>query len=69
MTMGHNAPCYTCTRHSEICHAQCQEYHEWAQALRQGKAAQRVGDGADEVLITNLQRRKKAWNDSRRGQR
>lgn len=41
------APCYTCTRRSEICHAQCVAYHEWAANLKRQSAEQHKTVDAD----------------------
>lgn len=27
--MGRRIPCYNCPRRSAICHAQCEDYHNW----------------------------------------
>lgn len=58
-----NAPCYTCPRHSEICHAQCVAYHEWAQKVRKERAAARMVSDADahtlETVNKILKRRKR----------
>lgn len=42
-----NSPCYKCQRRSAICHAQCEDYHAWADALRAERASLRVGKEAD----------------------
>lgn len=34
-----DCPCMACPRRSEICHAQCMEYHKWAAELRARKFA------------------------------
>lgn len=53
--MGRISPCYTCTKHTAICHAQCEEYHAWAaerRGLREAhKEKSRGGREADTMLI------------------
>ena len=34
-----DCPCMACPRRSEICHAQCMDYHKWVAALRLRKFA------------------------------
>lgn len=42
-----NAPCYTCTHRSTVCHAQCVAYHEWTAKVRKENEARRMGSEAD----------------------
>jgi hypothetical protein len=59
------SPCYTCTRRSAICHAQCVAYHEWAARMREVNAASRQTADADahtKAVTENIRRkRNRRW--------
>lgn len=43
--MSKTCPCIECAERSEICHAQCEKYHDWAKKLRAAKHASREKNG------------------------
>jgi len=64
-----NAPCFTCLRHSEICHAQCTEYHDWVMDLKSEREAAKVAKQADAHTKRTIERNcKRAKNRKRVGQ-
>lgn len=60
-----NAPCKTCIKRCELCHAHCEEYTQWVEHVRAERAALRSND-ADGFLAGQVQRKKLARARERR---
>ena len=63
--MNKACPCIECAERSEICHAQCERYHDWAKKLRAAKCAARdknsgVRDANVRVIDACIKYRRKA---------
>jgi len=56
------SPCYTCLRHSAICHAQCVEYHDWVAQLKKDRAAKLAVRDADIHISVNAERIRRRRN-------
>ena len=65
-----NSPCYKCTNHSTVCHAECVAYREWLDDYHAQTAAARITADADAHTKQTIERNcKRAQTKRRVGQK
>ena len=50
------SPCYKCAKRTQICHAQCEDYHAWVTLVKQHNEAKHKDDPAKEYARYNYDR-------------